>query len=64
MITVKVMCIMILIGSEDDPPSFKRRLKIYPLSIVLIFFTTIGFIYVGRLVIMYTYLLAKDETYK
>ena len=54
------MCIMILVGSEEDDPKLAKRLEIYPLSIIFVLLYSLSLIYVSRLVILYTYLLSKD----
>lgn len=63
--TTIVMCIMVMVGSEDDPTDFGDRLKNYPFSIILVLFPCIeGFVFVGILLGFHTYLLIIDQTTK
>lgn len=64
-VTTISMCIMILIGSSEDPPLFSDRLRIYPMSIIFIIFPCLpGFVFVGIMLSFHSYLIATDLTTK
>jgi palmitoyltransferase ZDHHC9/14/18 len=64
-ITTAVMCVMIMVGTVEDPPNFGDRLKRYPLSIILIIIPCFpGFFFVGIMLGFHSYLLATDMTTK
>ena len=64
-ITTIVMCIMVMVGSDEDPTNFEERLKNYPFSLILVLFPCIeGFFFVGVLFCFHTYLLMVDQTTK
>lgn len=64
-ITTIVMCIMIMVGTKEDPTTFGERLKIYPMSIVFVIFPCLpGLIFVGIMAGFHTYLIAMDLTTK
>lgn len=64
-ITTAVMCIMIMVGTQEDPPNFGDRLKRYPFSIILIIIPCFpAFFFVGIMLGFHSYLLATDLTTK
>ena len=59
------MCIMVMLGTEEDPQKFKDRLGRYPMSLVLIIFPCIeGLFFAGVMLGFHTYLLFVDLTTK
>lgn len=64
-ITTAVMCVMIMVGTDEDPANFGDRIKMYPLSVVFIIIPCLpGFIFVGIMLGFHSYLLATDMTTK
>ena len=62
-ITTIVMCIMIMIGREDDSPDFGERLKVYPMSLVLVLLPCLpGLFFVGVMLAFHTYLTINNMT--
>lgn len=64
-ITAVVMCVMIMVGTNEDPPNFGDRLKRYPLTIILIIIPCFpGALFVGIMLGFHSYLIAMDITTK
>ena len=64
-LTIIAMCIMLMVGSEEDPSEFSQRLAMYPLSLVLVLFPGVeGLFFVSVMFGFHSYLLAKDQTTK
>lgn len=64
-ITTIVMCLMIMVGTKEDLEIFSDRLKIYPITIVLVILPcTPGLFFVGIMAFFHTYLIATDLTTK
>ncbi len=64
-VTTAVMCVMIMVGTDEDPIYFGERLKNYPLAIVFIILPCLpGFIFVGIMLFFHSYLIANDLTTK
>ena len=64
-ITTAVMCVMVMVGTEEDPVYFRDRLRSYPFSIIFIILPCLpGFIFVAIMLCFHSYLIANDLTTK
>lgn len=59
------MCIMILVGRNEDEATFGERVKRYPMAIVFIILPCFpGLFFVGIMFGFHSYLIATDSTTK
>lgn len=64
-ITTIIMCVMIMVGTDDDPAYFGDRLKRYPMTMIITILPCLpALFFVGIMFGFHSYLIATDLTTK